>query len=76
METEIWNYHHTGIQFQRASLVKVYPVSYITNEIKLCTKLSKLWIVSPLSGTQQTDAIRKFNVNVWHLQWRNIGKAN
>ena len=26
--------------------MKVYPVSYITNEIKLCKKLSKLWIVS------------------------------
>ena len=25
---------------------------------------------------QQIDAIRKFNVNIWHLQCRNIGKAH
>ena len=29
--------------------MKEYPVSYITNEIKLCTKLSELWIVKLLS---------------------------
>ena len=31
--------------------MKVYPVSYITNEIRLYTKLSELWVVKQLSST-------------------------
>ena len=53
--------------------MKVYPVSYITNIIRLYTKLSELWIVKLLSNAK-INAVRKFNVNVWCLQCRNIGK--
>ena len=55
--------------------MKVYPVSYVTNEIRPYTKLSELWIVNYYPA-QQTDAIGKFNVDVWCLQCRNIGKAH
>ena len=35
----------------------------------------KPWIVKPLSNAK-VNAARKFNVDVWHLQCRNIRKVN
>ena len=55
--------------------MKVYQVFYITNEIGLYTKLSELWIAKLLSSAT-SNAIRKFNADVWCLQHINIRETH
>ena len=43
--------------------MKVYAGSYITNEIRLYTKLSELW-TAKLYPAQQINTLRKLNVNL------------
>ena len=56
--------------------MRVYPVSYITNEMRLCIWLSKLLTMEAPIQYNQINATRKFNVDVWHLQCGNIIKIN
>ena len=56
--------------------MKVYAVSYITKEIRLYTKLSRVMDSKTTIQHNKLMQFRKFNVDVSHLQHRNVRKAH